>query len=701
MNLERALACIEQGWAVFPLVPNTKRPLTRNGFKDATKSADVVRKWWAATPTANIGIATGQMSGVVVVDVDVKNGAKGRESLASLKGLDPTLTATTPSGGWHLYYFCPEGGMRCRNGMLPGIDFKADGGYVVAPGSTIDGKEYEWLDEQAYISELSKVVTTVMSNGNGAHRNGAAIKVTDAIPEGKRNATLASLAGTMRRKGMEGEEIAAALKAVNAKRCSPALPDAEVEAIAASISHYAKGDDEEQEHHEANPPDDLDDDDDPRPPGFTDDALALEFTAKHAEEWRYVAAWGRWYRWDGTCWRGENTLRAYDESRLVCRAASARCKKAKIAAKVASANTVAAVERLARADRKHAATTDQWDQDHWLTNTPKQVVNIKTGQIGEHVRGDYMTKITRASLGDGCPTWLRFLADVTNGDEELQQYLARMAGYCLTGVTTEHVLFFLYGTGANGKSVFVNTLAAIMGDYATNAAIDTFIETKGDRHPTDLAGLRGARLVTCIEVDKGRRWAEAKIKSLTGGDKVSARFMRQDFFEYTPQFKLIIAGNHKPSLRDVDEAMRRRLHLVPFTVTIPPDKRDKTLSERLLAEQDGILGWAVKGCLEWQRVGLKPPASVLAATEEYFVSQDALGRWLSEECTTNPNGTTTTEELYSSWKTWTEKWGEYTGTMQKYAEDLAKRGFQRWRSNTQRGFRAIALKGKETQEELL
>ena len=189
MNLERALAYIERGWAIFPLVPNTKKPLTRNGFKDATKSADVVREWWGRTPNANIGIATGLLSGVVVVDVDVKNGAKGRESLASLKGLEPTLTATTPSGGWHLYYLCPERGIRSRNAMLPGIDFKADGGYVVAPGSAIDGNEYDGSIEHP--CSAVNVVTAVMSS-NG---------LTETAPpqvrryrKTKRNATLASLA---------------------------------------------------------------------------------------------------------------------------------------------------------------------------------------------------------------------------------------------------------------------------------------------------------------------------------------------------------------------------------------------------------------------------------------------------------------------------------------------------------------------------
>ena len=216
-----------------------------------------------------------------------------------------------------------------------------------------------------------------------------------------------------------------------------------------------------------------------------------------------------------------------------------------------------------------------------------------------------------------------------------------MVGYCLTGVTSEHALFFLYGTGANGKSVFVSTLAAILGDYATIAAMDMFMATTGDRHPTDMAGLRGARMVSSIETEQGRRWAESKLKALTGGDRITARFMRQDFFEFTPQFKLLVAGNHKPAIRNVDEAMRRRLHMIPFTVTIPPAKRDQRLQDRLLAERDGILAWAVQGCLEWQRVGLRPPAAVKAATDEYFEAEDALGRWMAEGCVRGANLTAT------------------------------------------------------------
>jgi putative DNA primase/helicase len=434
-------------------------------------------------------------------------------------------------------------------------------------------------------------------------------------------------------------------------------------------------------------------DDEPLPPGFTEDALALEFTSRHAYDWRYVAAWARWLCWTGTHWQHETTLKAFDVARLVCRTAAASSSNPKVAAKISSAATVAAVERLARADRRHAGKSDQWDQDLWALNTPGGVVDLRTGSLRPHDRADHITKIATATpLGD-CPTWRQFLATVTANDPELQAYLARMVGYALTGVTSEHALFFLYGTGANGESVFVNTIAAILGDYGTNAAMDAFMATQGERHPTDMASLRGARLVTAIETEQGRRWAESRLKSLTGGDKISARFMRQDFFEFIPQFKLVIAGNHKPTIRTIDEAMRRRLHLVPFTVTIPPKQRDKTLPARLLTERDGILAWAVQGCLEWQRTGLEPPDAVMAATEEYFEAEDAIGRWLEECCVLGPKKTVTSADLFARWKVWAEANGEFAGSQRRFSDLMLARGFDKWRDprTDRRGFRGVAL----------
>ncbi len=429
----------------------------------------------------------------------------------------------------------------------------------------------------------------------------------------------------------------------------------------------------------------------------TEDALALSYTRRYHRDWRYVAAWGKWMVWDGQRWRTEDTLAATDLIRHVCRQAAVKSSNPKLAAKLASSGTVGGVERLARADRRHAATTEEWDADPWLLNTPGGVVDLKTGRNRPHDRADRMTRITTATPRGECPTWRKFLDEVTGGDKALQDYLQRMAGYALTGSTREHALFFLYGTGANGKSVFLNTLASILGNYATNAPMDTFMETRSDRHPTDMAGLRGARFVSSIETEQGRRWAESKVKSLTGGDKISARFMRQDFFEFFPQFKLFVAGNHKPAIRNIDEAMKRRLHLIPFTVTIPPERRDKHLQQKLMAERDGILAWAVQGCLNWQRDGLNPPASVVSATDEYFEAEDAVGRWLEENCVLHANARSLTAELFNDWKQWCDAAGEFIGSQRRFSDLLVTRGIEKWRNPAGlRGFQGIGLKAPAT-----
>ncbi|MCG9076335.1 phage/plasmid primase, P4 family [Laribacter hongkongensis] len=420
----------------------------------------------------------------------------------------------------------------------------------------------------------------------------------------------------------------------------------------------------------------------------TDDALALAFTARYAEDWRYCAAWGKWLVWTGTHWQPDETLLVHHLIRSICREAAVKVDSHRLAAKLLASSTVGGVDRLARSDRRHASTSDEWDADLFSLNTPGGVVDLHTGRLRPHERADRMTKLATATPGGTCPRWLTFLADVTGGDADLQSYLQRMVGYCLTGATTAHALFFLYGTGANGKSVFVNTLATILGDYATSAPMDTFMEARGDRHPTDLAGLRGARFVASIETEQGRRWNESKVKAITGGDKVSARFMRQDFFEYVPQFKLVIAGNHKPSIRNVDEAMKRRLHLIPFTVTVPPERRDGRLTERLLAERDGILAWAVEGCIAWQREGLNPPACVVSATEEYFEAEDALGQWIEERCVLAKTHREGVSELFADWREWAERAGEYVGSVKRFSELMATRKFEKCRLHG--GARALA-----------
>ncbi|MGH9510184.1 MAG: phage/plasmid primase, P4 family, partial [Terriglobales bacterium] len=323
-------------------------------------------------------------------------------------------------------------------------------------------------------------------------------------------------------------------------------------------------------------------------------------------------------------------------------------------------------------------------------------VDLRKGAVHGHDRRQYLTKLAAAGPGGDCPLWLRFLDRVTDGDAELKAFLQRVVGYCLTGITCEHALFFMYGTGANGKSVFLYTVAGLMADYAKTAPASAFTSSSGEQHPTDLAGLRGARFVTAIETEDGRWWAEAKIKALTGGDRITARFMRQDFFEYVPQFKLVVAGNHKPGLRNVDEAIRRRLHLIPFTVTIPESERDKDLPEKLKAEWPGIMAWAIEGCLAWQHAGLNPPAVVRQATEEYLATEDALGRWMEERCVLGPRFAGAAGALFADWTAWCEATGEKPGSQKMFAEKLQTRpGIEKVRLGhaRTRGFGGIALRG--------
>jgi putative DNA primase/helicase len=434
------------------------------------------------------------------------------------------------------------------------------------------------------------------------------------------------------------------------------------------------------------------------PPTFSDEALALRFTERYAEKLRYVAAWSKWLIWNGQYWQFDDTLKAFDFARRICRGAASECDK-KFANAIASAKTVAAVERLARADRRLAATVDQWDADPWLLNTPGGVVDLRTGECRPHDPGYYMTKIAGVAPDASCSInyWSGFLDRVTGGDAELVHFLQRVVGYALTGATREHALFFLYGTGANGKSTFLNTITGAMGDYCRTAPIETFTASTSERHPTDLAGLRGARLVSAVETEEGRRWAESKIKALTGGDKISARFMRQDFFEFTPQFKLLIAGNHKPGLRSVDEAIRRRFYLIPFTVTIPAEERDPGLLEKLKTELPGILHWMIEGCLQWQQHGLAPPAVVTAATAAYLEAEDAIAAWIADCCEIDPNHWERRNDLFASWSAWAERAGEYAGSLKRFLERLETRpGIIAKRHSHGRGLYGLRLRSATT-----
>jgi putative DNA primase/helicase len=406
--------------------------------------------------------------------------------------------------------------------------------------------------------------------------------------------------------------------------------------------------------------------------GGLQDDLALKFSTTYASDLRYVAAWNKWFQWDGVRWREEKTLHAFHLARDICRKADQQA---------ADHMMVAGVIGLARTDRRQAAITEQWDADPWLLGTPEGTIDLRTGKLSPPKPADYITKITAVAPSnepprDSCPLWLAFLNRVMNGDEGLQDYLQRVCGYSLTGNTTEDALFFHYGTGDNGKSVFSDTISGILNDYHETADMELFVITHGEKHPTDLASLRGARLVTAVETEEGKRWAEAKLKKMTGGNPIKARFMKQDFFTYSPQFKLSFEGNHKPTIRNVDRAISRRMNLIPWLVTIPVEERDKDLSDKLKAEWPGILRWMIDGCLAWQREGLKPPKIVRNTTKDYLESQDTTQNFFDDCCIIANNESDSFEHIWDGFVDWAEDCREYISTKKAFGQKLIDKGFQ-------------------------
>jgi putative DNA primase/helicase len=432
------------------------------------------------------------------------------------------------------------------------------------------------------------------------------------------------------------------------------------------------------------------------PQPFSEDHIAQVIARRCAEDWRYVKAWNKWLKWDSSQWRIDEIDEIANIAREVCRQAATEWDGSKNltdgARRGLSQKRYAWNARdMAGVDPALAAKSDQWDADPWILGVPGGVVDLKTGSLTAAERTQYVTKRAAVLPQEGEPRlWIKFLERITGGDESLSEYLQRFAGYALTGATSEHALAFLYGTGANGKTTFLHTLSGVLGDYAVSAGFEVFAESKGERHPTEIARLRGARLVVTEETDAGGRWNEGRVKRLTGGGKISAHFMRQDDFEFEPQFKLLIAGNHKPVIKAVDEAIKRRIHLIPFTVTIPPEERDKELLDKLRAEWPQILSWAIRGCLAWQERSLSPPERIRDATEQYVESEDILGAWLEECC--ERDGEAEGRNLYDSYRKWCDDQGEHCWSRRGWANAMIERGFGQRKSDSRRMFVGVSLK---------
>ena len=394
---------------------------------------------------------------------------------------------------------------------------------------------------------------------------------------------------------------------------------------------------------------------------LSEDALALSFVDRHQSRLRYCAEINKYFRLastptGGAFWQKDTILATFDAIRVLSRNESVSAATENKQTRLCSAATITATEKLVRSDQRISAPIDSWDGNDMLLNTADGEVNLSNGKLSKAQPESLSSKITACGINTHTPyLWLSFLSDVTAGNNQLIAYLQKWFGYSLTGVVSEHAFAHVYGTGANGKSVFLNTLAGIMGSYSRTCPQSVFLETRGMEHPTALASLIGSRLAIATEVGANSKWAETQLFALTAGDEIAARFMRADYIYFKPKFKLMIGANHKPQTSTVNEALRRRLHLIPFDVTIPADKRDKRLFEKLKTEWPAILNWGVEGCIRWQQEGLKKPECVQDATDSYLEDQDVLGAFINDCCVAGANCRSKSTLLYKRFAEWCEQ----------------------------------------------
>jgi putative DNA primase/helicase len=398
--------------------------------------------------------------------------------------------------------------------------------------------------------------------------------------------------------------------------------------------------------------------------------------------------WGKWFIWDGSRWAEDETgaierVAKRTVASIYAEAAQAitddkRKNVAKWALASEGQNKISAMIALSRSELGISVKHSELDGDPMLLDCRNGTIELRTGKLLPHDRSYLATKQIDVDYDPDaqCPLWQGFLKRIMADNPALIDFLQRAVGYSLTASVVEQCLFFLYGTGSNGKSTFTETIQALLGDYGQRAPTEMIMMKQNTGAiPNDIARLPGARFVVTAEIESGRRLAESLVKDLTGGDKMVARFMRQEYFEFTPTHKLWIYGNHKPVIKGSDNGIWRRINLVPFTVQIPDDEKDEQLKEKLKTELPGILAWAVRGCLDWQRTGLKPPDEVKAATAAYRAESDALTAFIEECCILGVNCIAEYNLLYAAYKAWGERNGERVDGSRAFGNALTERGF--------------------------
>ena len=680
-----------------------KHPRIRDWDNKASTDPAQVRQWWQRWPTANIGIAAGP-SNLVVVDKDTYQEVAG-DGILTIADSE-TVTSLTGGGGEHLIYRHPESGPPLRNDdkALPTwVNIRAHGGQFVAPPSLHkSGHRYEW--ETGYgpheiaIAPLPEPLRVLLQAGDGKGDNGQrprAASIPERIAGGGRNNTLTSLAGSMRRRGLGAAVIEAALLKVNAEQCDPPLSEDEVKAIAASVAQYAPSPNGKVANSagatatQSAPP--------AGPFKLDDTGNSERFVAQHGDGVRYDHSTGHWLIWTGTHWRRDDDGAAQRMAKATARtiydeaATAARAGNDDLAAQLAKwARTSAAESRrnamlnLARSEYPVALTHDRLNRHDLLLNVQNGTLDLATGKLKPHERGDRLTYVLSVAYDPAaeCPLWGSFIHRITNGDGDLTRFLAAAVGYTLSGLTTAQVLFFLYGRGANGKSTFIETIMALMGDLGHKARAQILMADERERVPNEIAALAGRRLVVASELADGGRMNEGLVKDLTGGDTMSARFLYGEPFTFKPTFKLWLYGNHKPVIVGTDDGIWRRVRLIPFTVQIPENERDPDLPAKLRGELPGILAWAVRGWKAYQAHGLGTPAAVTKATAEYRIESDIIGQFLDERCILQNGETTEAGKLYAAYINWATENGLRSMSNVRFAKALTERGLTKEKNTT-------------------
>jgi putative DNA primase/helicase len=762
--LRIATTYLNYGLSVIPLQTNSKQPACPWAtYQQRKPTIEELRELLKDDQDYGIAIVCGEVSGIVVLDID--NLDKFMSTYYKPPKVFPDTLFVRTRKGWHVYFRYPNGKDVRRVDRIEqwGCELRGNGCYVVAPPTIIDGHQYTWKNRDGELSEfapdkLAECPDWLLNDFEVGEKKAIERKKPEKIEppekielppwakavvellkpywkEKYRHNLALSLAGVFAVRGVEKEIADAIITELTKDTNDDELKD-RLRAVFDTYTLWEGGNEVKAwkglkelqlpenlidtlrklipSNHSSN---DTQITSVERPQHQTTDEANAERLVKHFGKFiRWVDKWG-WLVWDGKKWvrdpenvrimrLAQETVKLIYKEAAECDDENERKSIAKWAIASESRYRISAMIDLARP--KVLAEPHEFDADDWLLNCANGVLNLKTGEFMPHKPEFKLTKITQVTYDPNadCQKWKEFLNRIFNGNERLIRFVQRAVGYSLTGSTREQCIFFLYGTGANGKSTFLEVIRALLGDYAVTADFNTFSSDHKNGIPNDIARLHGARLVTAIEVGEGKRFAEERIKILTGNDTVTARFLYREYFEFRPRFKLWIAANYKPEIRGTDYAIWRRIRLIPFTVTIPPEEQIPDLADQLKEELSGILNWALEGLRDWLVNGLQPPPEVTEATEAYREEMDIVGQFIRDMCELDPKAVTPAKELYEKFQEWCNENGYYPFTQQNFGRRLSTLGLRdtRMRLNGKlcRCWCGIRLKGdKDSQPDLI